>query len=259
MERSISDEDKGEVCWHLSKYYSVHGQVDSSIYYANRSLQFIENTYSPRSVVKRNLSNIPNYIYIGRYDLAKNIYEQYGKTGQVKDDYLTIGWLMMHENKIVEAKEWVNNKIERKIMEGHLSSLSKYYFLNGLISLKENEYQDAIIEFKKVLNNYPYVERYFSMSRVAGDDVGVYLLISQAYYQLNDTEAALEWALKAYGISPFEPLIQYQMALVVNEAGNHEKAMQYLEYCLEIWKHADKDFAPAMEAKQKWTEWNEVN
>ena len=259
MEQSISDEDKGEICWYLSEYYSVHGQVDSSIYYANRSLQLLENQFSPRTVVWTNLRLIPNYIYIGRYDLAKNIYEQYGKTGQVKDEHSTIGWLMMHENKIVEAKEWVNNKIERKIMEGNLSSLSKYYFLNGLISLKENEYQDAIIEFKKVLNNNPWVERYFSMSIVAGEDVAVYLLLSQAYFQLHDTEAALEWALKAYGISPFEPHIQYQMALVVNEAGNHEEAMQYLEYCLDIWKHADKDFAPAMEAKQKWTEWNEVN
>ena len=97
------------------------------------------------------------------------------------------------------------------------------------------------------------------MSRVAGDDVEVYLLISQAYFQLNDKEAALEWALKAYKISPFEPLIQYQMALVVNEAGNHEKAMQYLEYCLDIWKHADADFSPYIEAKQKWAEWNQIN
>ena len=126
--------------------------------------------------------------------------------------------------------------------------------------MKENKYQDAIIEFKKLLNNSPWSRvKYFSMSRVAGNDVGVYLLLSQAYFQLNDTEAALKWALKAYEISPFEPLIQYQMALVVNEAGNHEKAMQYLEFCLDIWKHADKDFSPAMEAKQKWTEWNEVN
>ena len=209
----------------------------------------------------RNLLRIPNYIYIGRYDIAKNIYEEYGKTGQVKDDVLSNVWLKMYENKIIEAKKLVNNKLETKIIAGDLIHLTEHYFLKGLISLKENQFQDAIVSFKKILNLsiYSAPPHYFSFGPLSGHNLAVYLLISQAYFQLNDAEAALKWALKAYKISPFEPLIQYQMALIVHEAGNNEKAMQYLKYCLDIWKHADEDFAPAIEAKQKWTEWNQIN
>ena len=76
---------------------------------------------------------------------------------------------------------------------------------------------------------------------------------------MNDAEAALKWALKAYKTSPFEPLIQYQMALIEHDAGNYEKANEYLKYCLDIRKHADEDFTPSIEAKQKWSEWNQIN
>ena len=51
MEQSISDEDKGQVCWFLSEYYSVPGQIDSSIYYANRSFQLLENQYQQNLLI----------------------------------------------------------------------------------------------------------------------------------------------------------------------------------------------------------------
>ena len=48
-------------------------------------------------------------------------------------------------------------------------------------------------------------------------------------------------------------------ALIEHDAGNHAKAFGYLEHCLKIWKNADEDFAPAVEAKHKWAEWNQIN
>ena len=260
IKRSISNNDKSEVSGHLSQFYSVHGQIDSSIYYANNSVQLYKDNSSPMQMVWRNLFRIPNYIYIGRYDIAINIYEEYGKTGQTKDNFLSNVWLKMHENKIVEAKKLVNNKLETKIIAGELLNLSEHYLLNGLISLKENQYQDAIVSFKKILSySSGSTPDYFSFSRVSGSDIDVYLLISQVYFQLNDTQASFEWALKAYKISPFEPLIQYQMALIEHDTGNHDKAKEYLEYCLDFWKYADEDFSPSIEAKKKWSEWNQVN
>ena len=38
-----------------------------------------------------------------------------------------------------------------------------------------------------------------------------------------------------------------------------DKAKEYLEYCLDFWKYADADFSPSIEAKKKWSEWNQVN
>ena len=147
----------------LSTYYSVHGQIDSSIYYANKYIQWIENESSPQQIAWRKLYRIPNYIYIGRYDIAKNIYEEYGKTGQVKDDVLSNVWLKMYENKIIEAKKLVNNKLETKIIEGDLIHLTEHYLLIGLISLKENQFQDAIVSLKKILNLSIFREpQYFS-------------------------------------------------------------------------------------------------
>ena len=71
--------------------------------------------------------------------------------------------------------------------------------------------------------------------------------------------SAKEWIEKAYQLNSFKPRIQYQMALLEHDAGNHPKALIFLEHCLKIWKNADADFAPAVEAKQKWAEWNQIN
>ena len=90
-------------------------------------------------------------------------------------------------------------------------------------------------------------------------DYDIYLLISQASLQLQDQISAREWIEKAYQLNSFEPRIQYQMALIEHDAGNYEKANEYLKYCLDIWKHADEDFTPSIEAKQKWSEWNQIN
>ena len=83
--------------------------------------------------------------------------------------------------------------------------------------------------------------------------------MSQSYHQLGDMKSAREWIEKAHHIDSFGPRIQYQMALLEYDDGNHEKAMEYLEYCLEIWKHADDDFPPLMEAREKLRSWNQIN
>ena len=87
----------------------------------------------------------------------------------------------------------------------------------------------------------------------------VFLLMSQSHRQLGNVKSAREWIEKAYRIDSFDPHIQYQMALLEYDAGNHVKGVEYLKYCLEIWKYADDDFPPLMEAKEKLRSWNQIN
>ena len=41
--------------------------------------------------------------------------------------------------------------------------------------------------------------------------------------------------------------------------GNKEKALEYLKVAVEIWKEADETYEPAIEAKEKWVQWNQLN
>ena len=141
--------------------------------------------------------------------------------------------------------------------ERDLFYLEGPYFLKGMIYLRSKDYQNAIATFEKALTYHPHYPHYYSM--FAAVDSDIYLLISQASMQLQDQVSAREWIEKAYQLNSFEPRIQYQMALIEHDAGNHEKSKEYLKYCLDVWKYADTDFSPSIEAKKKWVEWNQVN
>ena len=41
--------------------------------------------------------------------------------------------------------------------------------------------------------------------------------------------------------------------------GNRKKALEYLEIVLNVWENADATFKPAIEAREKWVEWNQSN
>jgi hypothetical protein len=41
--------------------------------------------------------------------------------------------------------------------------------------------------------------------------------------------------------------------------GNREKALAHLETALDTWGNADATYKPAIEAREKWKEWNRVN
>ena len=38
-----------------------------------------------------------------------------------------------------------------------------------------------------------------------------------------------------------------------------KKAIEHLDIVMETWKNADPIYKPAIEARQKWAEWNKVN
>ena len=40
---------------------------------------------------------------------------------------------------------------------------------------------------------------------------------------------------------------------------NRNKALEYLEIVLNVWENADATFKPAIEAREKWVEWNQSN
>ena len=120
--------------------------------------------------------------------------------------------------------------------------------MKGLIYQKSNDHENAIIAFEKSLH---FVPGHFSYHSLDGQsDELVFLLMSQSHRQLGNVKSAREWIEKAYRIDSFDPHIQYQMALLEYDAGNHVKGVEYLKYCLEIWKYADEDFPPAAEAKE---------
>ena len=62
--------------------------------------------------------------------------------------------------------------------------------------------------------------------------------------------------LKSFPISASR---NFELAKSYYADGNSKKALEHLEIVLNVWKNADVGFKPAIEAREKWTQWNQVN
>ena len=257
INRSQTNQDKYLVHVYLRSLYSIHGLIDSAIYHHELSLKLIEDESSPSNIIWEKLTFIPFYLNMGRDELAQKVYAQYGDIGFIKEYELSKAWIYLNENKYDEAQNFTDDAIMKLSEKGQMSRLGQLYFIKGMIYLKLKDYESAITAFEKVLTlPITYIAPYHGMLRT--HDFYIYLLLSQASFQLQDIKSARDCIEIAYRLNSFEPRIQYQMALIEHVSGNREKAMEYLEYCLRIWKDADEDYPPALEAKQKLTEWNQV-
>ena len=59
--------------------------------------------------------------------------------------------------------------------------------------------------------------------------------------------------------SPTSGRQNFELAKSYYAGGNKNKALEHLETVLDVWKNADATYKPAIEAREKWTEWNQIN
>jgi len=71
---------------------------------------------------------------------------------------------------------------------------------------------------------------------------------------LDDATAAEATLLEILRVTPAYPKVRYQLALVYQEMGRTEDAIEQLQAVLEIWKDADPEFIPAQEARARLAE-----
>ena len=51
----------------------------------------------------------------------------------------------------------------------------------------------------------------------------------------------------------------FELAKSYYADGNRKKALEHLKTTLDVWENADATYKPAIEAREKWSQWNEVN
>ena len=59
--------------------------------------------------------------------------------------------------------------------------------------------------------------------------------------------------------SPISASKNFELAKSYYADKNRNKALEYLEIVLNVWENADATFKPAIEAREKWVEWNQPN
>ena len=82
--------------------------------------------------------------------------------------------------------------------------------------------------------------------------------IGKVHRLLGDNEKSIEIFKQLLLPSPRSGELNLEIAKSYYADGNRKKALQHLETSLDVWKNADATYKPAIEAHEKWAEWNQV-
>ncbi|MCD4696223.1 MAG: hypothetical protein K8S16_08260, partial [Bacteroidales bacterium] len=78
--------------------------------------------------------------------------------------------------------------------------------------------------------------------------------IGRCYRKLNKFKKAEEYLTIALKDSPYNPINNYEAAMLYIDKGDKQKALEYLKVANDIWKDADPEYKPAQKAKEKLIE-----
>ena len=83
--------------------------------------------------------------------------------------------------------------------------------------------------------------------------------IGKMHRLLGDNEKSIEIFQQLLLPSPRSGELNLEVAKSYYADGNRNKALEHLEIVINIWENADATYKPAIEAREKWSQWNEVN
>ena len=70
--------------------------------------------------------------------------------------------------------------------------------------------------------------------------------------KFKEAEEHLQKVLKKF---PFDPEVHYEIAVVYWDWGKKDRALEHLKITLDVWKDADREYKPAIKAREKFEEW----
>ena len=119
-------------------------------------------------------------------------------------------------------------------------------YLRGRLLENEGKLEEAL---KLYIESLEYDPRHFELRKAIGRTQRLLGNNSQSIKTFQDL-------LKSFPISANQ---NFELAKSYYADGNRNKALEHLEIALNVWENADATYKPAIEAREKWIEWNEVN
>ena len=119
-------------------------------------------------------------------------------------------------------------------------------YLRGRLLENEGKLEEALKMYIESLEYYP---NHYELRKAIGRTQRLLGYHSQSIKTFEDF-------LKN---SPISASKNFELAKSYYADGNRKKALEHLEIVLNVWENADATYKPAIEAREKWSQWNEVN
>ena len=110
----------------------------------------------------------------------------------------------------------------------------------------ESQYEEAL---KIYIDALSYKPSHYELRKAIG----------KVHRILGDYDKSVEKFKKLLLPSPRSGELNLEIAKSYYAGGYMKKALEHLETTLEVWKNADATYIPVIKAREKWTEWNQIN
>jgi len=237
--------DSAKVYSSLSSYYETRGQIKRSIEYLEMELNEREKFQSPLMFIFGKFGNMVKYVQIGKKELAfQTIEAMKTQLAPPMDQFLSAAYLMIY--KELEDKENMKTAIDG--VEILIKTFGVEMLRSNIVNAKgklfeiDGKFEQAILMYNKELELKP-------------TKVKINRYIGICCRKLKKYKEALEYFQKIVTILPFDPETHYELALLYDDLGKRDKALEHLNISLEVWKDADPEYIPAQKAREKLKEW----
>ena len=225
----------------LQRYYLMKGQVGKSLEIFERKLVKLETLLSPKDLMVYRILNLEPYVNAGELDRAfETLEEIQAKLEPPLDNLVPFGYMLIYAEtgETEKAREAISGAEDLIRGFGEEVLMANVYYTQGRINESIGEYQKAIENY----NKYAEIE---AISHF------IHSFISRCYRHLKDFQQAEEEIEISLKYRPFDPVTNYEAALLYLETGEEEKGLEHLERAVDIWKDADSDYEKASIAKEK--------
>jgi tetratricopeptide (TPR) repeat protein len=233
--------DSGRVFNMLQRYHLIRGQAKKSLEFFEKKMEKFETFMPPKDILSYRAIFIDPYIQAGELDRAKAVLEDMAPQLEPPlDKLIPFGYMFIYAEtgELEKAEEAMAGAEELIKGFGQESLMEQVYYAQGKLNESKGNFRAAIENYENLLeiNRTNYI---------------IHSHISRCYRKLEDYRMAEEQATISLKYHPFNPIVNYEAALLYLDQGDHEKGREHLQLAVDIWKDADPDYEKANLAKQK--------
>ena len=122
----------------------------------------------------------------------------------------------------------------------------KIGYLRGKVLESEGKHHEALNTYIESLSLNP---THYELRKAIG----------KVHRLLGDNEKSIDIFKQLLLPSPRSGELNLEIAKSYYLNKNRKKALEHMKLALDIWQNADATYKPAIDAREKWTKWNQVN
>lgn len=224
----------------LSAHYRARGAMDRALDYGEQALEEAAAFMPPLNLTQIRLLNLEDYVHAGHSDEALALLDELLPRLQPPLDALApIGKMVVYE--ALDRPDGLESAVAegQALMErrglGFMGPLLVYF--GGRVHEMRGEWQDAIAAFQREREASP-------------TDAGIPMQLGRCYRELGELGRAEGLILETLKVRPSDGRAHYELALVYEDMGRIDDAVDHLEQALHTWAPADDDFTWAQRASE---------